>query len=71
MQFYFPIIIALIIIIVQCHNAKKGNLLLTVLLAISFSIFIKLLLMEYNYLFLLIYINFFLYLMSLVTYFTR
>jgi hypothetical protein len=71
MQFYIPIIIALVIIIVQYHNAKKGNLLLTVFLAISFSIFIKLLLMEYSYLFLLIYINFFLYLMSLVTYFTR
>ena len=71
MQFYIPIVIALVIIIVQYHNAKKGNLLLTVILAISFSIFIKLLLMEYSFLFLLIYINFFLYLMSLITYFTR
>lgn len=50
---------------------QKGNLLLTILLATSFSILIKFLLWDSNYLFLLLYVNFFLYLISLVTYFTR
>lgn len=71
MQFYIPIIIMIVLIVIQCHNGKKGNLFLTILLAISFSILIKFLLWESNYLFLLLYVNFFLYLISLVTYFTR
>ncbi|HBJ00006.1 MAG TPA: hypothetical protein DDY89_02185 [Lysinibacillus sp.] len=71
MKFYIPILIIIVLIVIQCHYAKKGNLLFTILLAISFSILIKFLLWESNYLFLLLYVNFFLYLISLVTYFTR
>lgn len=71
MQFYVPIIIAIVFIVVQYHHAKKGNLQITIFIAISFSILINFLLWEYSYLFLLLYVNFVLYLMSLVTYFTR
>ncbi|MBG9691476.1 hypothetical protein CTN02_11730 [Lysinibacillus sphaericus] len=71
MKFYIPILIIIVLIVIQCHYAKKGNLLLTILLATSFSILIKFLLWDSNYLFLLLYVNFFLYLISLVTYFTR
>lgn len=71
MPFYLPILIIIVLIVIQCHHAKKGNLFLTILLAISFSILIKFLLWESHYLFLLLYVNLFLYLISLATYFTR
>ncbi len=59
MQFNIPILIMIVLIVIQCHHVKKGNLLFTILLAISFSILIKFLLWESNYLFLLLYVNFF------------
>ncbi len=71
MQFYILILIIIVLIVIQCHHAKKGNLIFTILLAIAFYILIKFLLWDSNYLFLLLYVNFFLYLISLVTYFTR
>lgn len=65
--FYLVLIFSIVIITLQYYQANKGRFLITVSISILFSFTIFIWLQEYDFLFFLIYINFFLYLMTLVS----
>ncbi len=71
LEFYGPLLLVISLIMLQATYVEKGKLAHSLIVAIGFTISIILLFSSTYWLFLLIFINLFLYGMVCVCYFTR
>lgn len=70
-EFYGPLLMVIALIMLQATLVEKGKLSYTLIVAILFTFSIIFIFSSFYWLFLLIFINLFLYIMACICYFTR